>query len=330
MMAQLNAVPLTTNGSPTKDNNRSGKSYKWAARCGVVLPTQRTMKAHQKECLNCLDKKKKYVWIAKCGAEQRTKRDIHAHQKQCPICLSMIHTGPSSGKTRIMSCGVEMKTRKKISEHLKTCTVCQQARREIRVQTCKNLEHTAEMREKYSQTAKKTSARSDIKQQRAEVLKKWREDHPEEFNAIRAKAHASPKLSKMEMWLEPHLIPQGFIRNTQLRCQQERKQIDFIHRQQKLVIEVDGPWHFLPIKSEEYLQKVQARDQILNQEILRRSWRLIRLSMQCFKGNSGELISPNLQQLIKLINDGSWEGIRCYGSLYEQRSWDGIKVMISK
>lgn len=330
MTEQSNDVPLTISGSPKTVSNPSGKSYKWEARCGEVLPTQRAMKAHQKECVACLAKKKKYHWLAKCGAEQRTKRDIHAHQKQCPICMSMIHTGPSSGKERVMYCGEKIRTREKASAHFQACEQCQMIRQEIRVQTCKDLEHTPEMRKKYSETAKITSARLDIQQQRAVALKKWREDNPEAFSAIRSKAHASPKLSKMEMWLEPHLIPLGFVRNTQLRCGEERKQIDFIHREKQIIIEVDGPWHFLPIQTEDYLKAVQARDQLLNQEIMNRSWRLIRLSMQCFKGSSGKLISPELNQLIATINDGSWTGIRCYGSLYEQRSWAGIKVTILK
>lgn len=290
-------VPSTINGSPKTVNSRSGKSYNW---------------------------------VAKCGAVQRIKRDIHAHQKQCPICMSMIKTGPSAGKERKMHCGEIVKTHKKAKEHYQQCDKCQQIRREIRVQTCKKLEHTPEMRKKYSETAKKTAARADIQQQRAQRLKKWRDTHPEQFEQIRAKAHASPKLSKLEMGLEPHLTKIGFIRNTQLRCQTKKKQVDFVNRQKKMVIEIDGPWHFLPIRSEENLLQVQARDRMLNQEIMRRSWRLIRLSMQGFKGKSGELISPSLSELLRVIDDGSWEGIRCYGSLYEPLSWDGIKVTILK
>lgn len=211
--------------------------------------------------------------------------------------MSMIRTGPSAGKEKLMYCGAVIKTRKKeASAHFQSCEACQAIRKEIRVRTCKKLEHTPKMRRKYSETAKKTAARPAIQQARA----------------------------------ERYLAAIGFLHNTRLRCQKERKQIDFVHRQKDIVIEIDGPWHFSPIQSESHLQKVQAHDRMLNQEIIRRSWRLIRLSMQCFKGKSGELIFPNLSQLIAVIEDGSWEGIRCYGSLYEQRSWGGVKVMILK
>ena len=188
------------------------------------------------------------------------------------------------------------------------------------------------MRQKYSATAKNTSARSDVQEQRATQLKNWREANPEKFNAIRAKAHASPKLSKMEVYLEPYLVEKGFIRSVRLSCGEMKtlKQVDFVHKKQKIVIEVDGPWHFLPIRSQEQLAAVQARDHLLNQEIMKRNWRLIRLSMQGFKGNTGELITPDLATLFCKIDDSTWTGVLCFGSLYEPRFWDGIKVMILK
>lgn len=231
-----------------------------------------------------------------------------------------------------MYCGTIIKTRKKQQAHFQTCLICQEKRRDIRIQTCKDLVHTEQMREKYSQTAKKTSLRSDVQQERAKQLKRWREAHPEEFAAIRHKAHASPKRSKMESWLAPHLLEKGFVRNVRLRCGAERivKQVDFVCREQKIVIEIDGPWHFLPIRSTQQLLIVQKRDRMLHQEMMTRNWRLIRLSMECFKGNTGELRTLSLNTLFEKIDDASWQGIWCFGSLYEPLSWDGIKVTISK
>jgi very-short-patch-repair endonuclease len=136
----------------------------------------------------------------------------------------------------------------------------------------------------------------------------------------------------MEMWLEPHLVEKGFIRNVRLRCGAERifKQVDFVSREQKIVIEVDGPWHFLPIRSAENLATIQARDHLLHQEIMVRQWRLIRLSMEGFKSNTGALITPDLATLFSKIDDNTWTGVLCFGSLYEPLSWDGIKVTILK
>jgi very-short-patch-repair endonuclease len=246
--------------------------------------------------------------------------------------MSLIHSGPSAGKEIVMYCGEIIKTRKNQTAHFQTCAACQEKRREIRVQTCKDLVHTEEMRQAYSQSAKKTAARSDMQQQRTERLKNWRVANPEKLDAIRAKAHASPKRSKMEMWLEPHLNEQGFIRNTRMSCGVDKiaKQVDFIHKPQKIVIEVDGPWHFLPIRSSVSLRTIQQRDRLLEQEIMTRGWRLIRLSMECFRSGNGELVKPSLNELLNVIHDKSWQGILCYGSLYEQVSWDGSKVMIWK
>jgi very-short-patch-repair endonuclease len=298
MAHEKNAL-LTTNGLPMKGKSRCGKSYLWEAKCGVIVPR---------------------------------KRDISTHQKQCPTCMSQIRTGPSSGKNIVMYCGEIVKTHKNQQAHFQICAACHVKRREIRVQTCKDLVHTDEMRQKYSEAAKKTSERSDIQEQRATQLKNWRVANPKKFDAIRAKAHASPKLSKMEMYLEPYLVEKGFTRSVRLSCGKLKtlKQVDFVHKKQKIVIEVDGPWHFLPIHSTEQLATVQARDHLLHQEIIRRNWRLIRLSMQGFKGNTGELITPDLTTLFSKIDDKTWTGVLCFGSLYTPRFWDGIKVTILK
>lgn len=298
-MVHENNALSTTSGVLITDKSLCGKSYRWECKCGVVVPR---------------------------------KRDISTHQKQCQVCMSMIHSGPSAGKDIVMYCGAIIKTRKNQQAHFQTCEECQEKRRAIRVKTCKDLVHTEQMRKKYSQTAKKTAARSEIQAQRAERLKQWRVANPEKFTAIRNKAHASPKHSKMEMWLEPHLIEQGFIRNTHLSCGVEKidKQIDFINESQKIVIEIDGPWHFLPIRSNVSLQTIQQRDRLLNQEIMTRGWRLIRLSMECFRSANGELINPTLITFLEKINDLTWQGILCFGSLYEPLSWDGIKVTILK
>lgn len=229
-----------------------------------------------------------------------------------------------------MRCGAVVKTRALATEHFRTCIACQEQRRATQVATCKGLTHTDEMRRRYSETAKKTAARGEIQQQRAQRLKNWRDANPEAFSEIRAKAHASPKRSKMESWLAPLLAEWGFVRNIRLRCGGLLKQVDFVHWEQEILIEVDGPWHFLPVRSPESLTKVQQRDRMLDAEVIRRGWRMIRFSMENFRSHTGELKSPSLEQLRILVEDRTWSGIRCFGSLYEQISWDGIKVTISK
>ena len=297
MTEQLKNQPSTTNGLPDTGSSRSGKSYNWKSKCGEPMPT---------------------------------KRAIHAHQKQCPRCMSMIRSGPSSGKLRTMYCGVTVRTRKNASEHYQNCSDCQKIRQDIRVQTCKELQHTPAMKQRYSETAKRTSARSDIQAQRAEQLKRWRDANPEAFMEITRKAQGSPKRSKMETLLEPWLTELGFTRNVQLRAEGQRKQVDFVNRLTGTVIEVDGPWHFLPIRGSAYLGKVQQRDRMLDREILARSWRMIRISMQHFKSHTGEVDPTVWQQVQTLLQHQTESGIWCFGSLYESVSWDGVKVTILK
>jgi very-short-patch-repair endonuclease len=189
------------------------------------------------------------------------------------------------------------------------------------------------MRQKYSETAKKTSARPEIQKARAIPLKKWREKNPEKFQEIIIKAQSSPKKdSRMEVWLIAQVKHMGFVRNTRIDCSGSKKQIDLIHRDSKTIIEVDGVWHFLPIHGTEVLEKTQKRDRMLDAEIIKRSWRLIRLSMENFNSHTGELGKAGftLFQLLKVIQDLEWTGVRCYGSLYESLSWGSVKVTILK
>jgi very-short-patch-repair endonuclease len=120
----------------------------------------------------------------------------------------------------------------------------------------------------------------------------------------------------MEAWLEPYMKSWGFERNKKMRCVSVQKQVDFINREKGIVIEVDGPWHFLPLHGEEVLKRVQKRDLLLEKEVLRRqSWTLIRLGMDNFK-SSGELIGISLDNLSEMIKCKS-PGIYKVGKLYD-------------
>ncbi len=184
MTEQSKDAHLIISGSQNTDKCRSGQSCKWVSKCGEPHSSKRAMHTHQKQCPKCqsmihtgptaakerimycgvvvITRKKAtehyqacsicqqkskeaqhggiYTWVSKCGEKQLTKRALQAHQKQCSKCLSMIQSGPSSGKERTMYCGAVVRTKKKASEHYQNCQVCHAKRREIRIETCKKLE----------------------------------------------------------------------------------------------------------------------------------------------------------------------------------------------
>jgi very-short-patch-repair endonuclease len=222
-------------------------------------------------------------------------------------------------------------TNAEAKKHRKGCQLCQQIRKAIRKKTRSMSNQSEYMRKKASEAAKITSARPDIQQQRAERLASWRKANPEAFLEIQMKAHASPKKSKMENWLEPILEKIGFQRNMRFYCGQTRKQVDFQNKSLKVLVEVDGPWHFIPLNGDEVLQRTQMRDRILDAEILhRRKWKLVRISMENFK-NSGEIDSEERLRLFEDVILGKMYAkykIVCIGGLYESNMLENDQVMI--
>jgi very-short-patch-repair endonuclease len=118
------------------------------------------------------------------------------------------------------------------------------------------------------------------------------------------------KKSRLESCLAPFLMAMGYVRDVQIRCGAKRKQVDFVNRRAKAVVEIDGPWHFLPVSGDEKLRKTQVRDRMLETEIDRRHWSLVRVSMENFV-RSGHSIKIDLHELLSIIKGHE----RCPGTL---------------
>src|SRR5690606_2149695 len=99
-------------------------------------------------------------------------------------------------------------------------------------------------------------SRPEIKERRGENLRKWREENPEEFyekctkNLILSK---TPKITKAEKALRSWLDEQypdvfkynQFLYSKEFPSLAGKKQIDFATKDKKILIELDGPFHFL-------------------------------------------------------------------------------------
>jgi len=187
------------------------------------------------------------------------------------------------------------------------------------------INRTPEARAKSSETAKKTSARPDIQKQRAERLARWRQENPEKFIAIMEKGCRAVKRSKAEEWLEKNvLLELGFRRNVRVRCGQNRKQCDFVRKD--FWVEVDGCWHFgvkfsRNTSSRYDVNKVHVRDVMLNKEAERRGLTLVRLGLDCWRGNGHRILRDEwLELLLRMISSPS-PGVYLFGKCYEQGVW---------
>jgi hypothetical protein len=180
----------------------------------------------------------------------------------------------------------------------------------------------------FSETAKRTSARRDIQLQRAERLKRWREENPEKFKKTIQLAMKSPKKSKMESWLRDDL---GW-KSRYVRCGDDRKFVDMANG--KIWIEVDGCFHFWEVKRKNSkrphnFKRVQERDNMLKEEALRRkNITLIRLSMSCFY-RKGRMKEEWYTLLLNMLRSPK-PGVFCAGEFYEHCPWADSSVTILK
>ena len=189
-----------------------------------------------------------------------------------------------------------------------------QAQAQARHNNMTQRNQSAEARMKSSITAKKTSARKDIQIERANRLARWREQNPEKMKEITQKAQATPKRSKIEAEIGTLIYPLGFQRNVHIDCGDKvSKQVDFMNSEKRMLVEVDGPWHFLPVKGEIYLARVKARDQLLEDWVTKNQWCLIRISMDCFYRN--KLKEERMQEFQEALNKAEMKITRI-GKLY--------------
>jgi very-short-patch-repair endonuclease len=161
---------------------------------------------------------------------------------------------------------------------------------------------------------------------------KWMKEHPEQVASNMEKARSKAKLSKMEIWLRTSgTLPWGSV---QIRCGEDRKQVDFVNPDHTIWVEVDGAFHFIdfqPKKSHKStLAYTQARDAMLKNEALARgNVTLIRMDSTCFCGRERRLKPEWLEWLTAMLHSPQ-PGIWCCGKFYESVPWVDATCTILK
>lgn len=175
-----------------------------------------------------------------------------------------------------------------------------------------DLNKTDEARARASRTARITSKRPEILEQRSINLKRWRDENPEIFQEIIQKMIASksgkskPQLMIFEKVCK--LFPDHeFVIDTQVLLKTVtalktcRPIIDILSRKKKIAIEIDGPYHFKSINNSP-LQKQQLRDQQVNAALVQLGYCVIRASYDTWKC-SGEVRDEHFDQMQVLITN---------------------------
>ena len=191
-------------------------------------------------------------------------------------------------------------------------------------------EKAAIFRQNQSETAKITSARSDIQAQRAEALKNWRDNNPEDFYEKCTRAMHKTWTSKPEKKLTAFAksINPFFKGNQQIKSAKHffinktsSKQIDILDKENKIIIELDGPHHFEPIFGDDKLKAVQKKDKELDSFCLDKGYVLIRISHKQYDyrgtvNNFPEHILAKIRQILQ----NKIPGIYCLGEEYYERN----------
>ena len=204
------------------------------------------------------------------------------------------------------------------------------------------LNKTSVFRNKASETAVKTSARKDIQQQRAEQLRQWRSENPEEFKdkcwSKMLEADKKWKKTKPEKfmieWLKGKYgsrFEWGKMLRSKLFLESgksDRKQIDFRSNDRNIFIEIDGPFHFTnltrkeQIKSQvinEAIERAKERDKILEKIITDKQKTLIRVGYGTWCVSTGRVEQKVLDKISHIV-DANLQGIYKIGDVYGENN----------
>jgi len=179
---------------------------------------------------------------------------------------------------------------KKVSDGVRASILNNPEERARRSQIMTKVNQSDIMRKKASDTAKITSSREDILQQRSERLKNWRINNRSDFYNKCTRKMINTYNSKPERLLFTYLLNNkdySFKRNQTLKSKlinnfSNKKQIDIADKNKKIYVEFDGILHFIPKFGEQKLSIIKNRDEILEKIILNRNNILIRVSYDQF------------------------------------------------
>lgn len=147
------------------------------------------------------------------------------------------------------------------------------------------------MRQKASETAKKTSTRPDIIANRSAQLKNWRDKNPDEFydvcvSKMIGNYHSKPETKMFEFMRSLHDFNfklNQFLEDSSFSTMTKRRQVDMGDMEKKIFVEYDGELHFSnrfikqSFKGDTVPERL-SKDEELNSFIEKQNWLLIRVS----------------------------------------------------
>ena len=183
-----------------------------------------------------------------------------------------------------------------------------------------------EGREKSSQAAQETSARPEIIAARAAQLGAWRARCPDEFydkciSAMHSFSTSKPERAVLE-FLKSEFPTYDFKGNQQLMAtcfainRTSRRQLDVFSKLRKIIVEFDGPLHFMNVESWDQLERVQAKDRELDEGATALGYLVIRVGCDMVDKRTGEPTEACRAALRDAVQNGRLGECRRIGSVY--------------
>lgn len=179
-----------------------------------------------------------------------------------------------------------------------------------RSENLSNLNRSEKSRERSSRVARVTSNKPEILHARTIALAKWRSSNPEEFYSkctmrMHAVKQSYPEKVLFDMLSKHHV---GFRKNQRIfdvsfNTISKRRQIDIMDPLLKVVVEFDGPVHFLPIFGAEKLENIRRSDLILNEALTKKGYTVIRVSHSEFQ--KGKFKESCIAQILSALTEKS-------------------------
>jgi hypothetical protein len=182
------------------------------------------------------------------------------------------------------------------------------------------------MRKKSSDTAKKTSARPEVLEQRSANLKKWRDENPDDFfDKCTSKMLNTTRHSKPEMLLFDIVVGRQdykfklnqVVKSNRFISKSKRKQVDIGDKLRRVYLEFDGELHFKQTKLDQ-LDKAQIKDKLLEEYIAEHGWVLIRVGYDQFSYRKSDygFKKECLERVFEIL-DNPTPGVHRIGDVYE-------------
>lgn len=184
------------------------------------------------------------------------------------------------------------------------------------------LNRRQDFRDRSSKAAKKTSSREDILAMRTQNLAKWRKNNPEAFQEtirkILAKKISRPEAALYQLCkdvLGDEVKAQIQIQHPMIPSATKRARVDIGHREKKILVEFDGPFHFKPIMGQEHLEHRKLRDLAVEKYAVERGYLLIRVSYDVY--DKGNFTSDAKNMITEALHSSKRSEVIRIGSMFD-------------